>query len=86
MAMGMRGGGMRGGGMHDGGRQSGMKPSEKPEMFDDGNRPGWQEMPGNGERPFEPGGAQGQGNTLMLLGISIMALLSGLFMAMKIKY
>ena len=104
MAMGMRGGGMRGGG-----RQNDMRPSDKPEMFDDerrpdkpemfdgenqpdkahmwgndGNRPGRPEMPGNGERPFESG--EGQGNTLILLGISIMVLLSGLLMAMKMKY
>lgn len=69
---------------------------EKPEMFDGGNQPDklhmWgddenrPEMPGNGERPFEPGEVQGQGSTWILLGISIMVLLSGLFMAMKIKY
>ena len=106
MAMGMRGGGMRGGG-----RQNDMRPSDKPEMFDDerrpdkpemfdgenqpdkahmwgndGNRPGRPEMPGNGERPFESGEVQGQGNTLILLGISILVLLSGLLMAMKMKY
>ena len=78
MAMGMRGGGMRGGR-----RQGDRKPSDKPEI----NRPGRQEMPGNGERPFEPGEVQqGQGSALILLGISILALLSGLLMAMKIKY
>ncbi|MBD5508060.1 MAG: carbohydrate-binding domain-containing protein [Lachnospiraceae bacterium] len=94
MAMGMRGGGMRGGRGQDN-----RKPFDKPEMSDDEsrsekfnmwgndeNRPGRQEMPGNGERPFEPGEVQGQGSTLILLGISIMVLLSGLFMAMKIKY
>ncbi|MDE6214420.1 MAG: hypothetical protein K2M70_13220 [Lachnospiraceae bacterium] len=78
MAMSMRGGGMRGGR-----RQGDRKPSDKPEI----NRPGRQEMPGNGERPFEPGEVQqGQGSALILLGISILALLSGLLMAMKIKY
>ena len=77
----------------------GESQPERPAMFDerslpdksdmwgnDENRPNRQEMPGNGEMPFEPGGAQGQGSTLILLGISILALLSGLFMAMKIKY
>ena len=97
--------------MRGGGRQNDMRPSDKPEMFDDerrpdkpemfdgenqpdkahmwgndGNRPGRPEMPGNGERPFESGEVQGQGNTLILLGISILVLLSGLLMAMKMKY
>ena len=71
--------------MSDGERQF-----ERPEMPDGesqpGNRPGRQEMLGNGERPFEPGEVQGQGSTLILLGISILVLLSGLFMATKIKY
>lgn len=34
---------------------------------------------------IENGGAQGLGNTLILLGISILVLLSGLFTAMKIE-
>lgn len=69
---------------------------EKPEMFDGGNQPDkfpmWgddesrPEMPGNGEMPFETGDVQGQGNALILLGISILVLLSGLFTAMKMKY
>ncbi|MDE7429292.1 MAG: carbohydrate-binding domain-containing protein [Lachnospiraceae bacterium] len=66
--------GMRGGGMRGGRGQGDRKPFDKPDM------------PGNGERPFEPSEAQGQGSTLILLGISILVLLCGLFMAMKIKY
>ena len=77
----------------------GESRSEKPEMFDGGNqpdqspvwgedenRPGRQGMQGNGVRAFEPDAAQRQGNTLILLGISILILMSGLLMAMKIKY
>ncbi|MDE7248052.1 MAG: carbohydrate-binding domain-containing protein [Lachnospiraceae bacterium] len=77
MAMGMRRGGMRGDR-----RQNDRRPSDKPEI----NPPDRQAMPGNGEMPFEPDEAQGQGSTLILLGISILVLLSGLFTAMKIKY
>ena len=68
--------------MFDGGN----RPDKLPMWGDDENRPGRQEMPGNGERSFGPGEVQGQGNTLILLGISILVLLSGLFMATKIKY
>ncbi|MDE7231576.1 MAG: carbohydrate-binding domain-containing protein, partial [Lachnospiraceae bacterium] len=92
--------GMRGGGMHNGRGQGDRKPFDKPEMFDgenqpdkmhmwesDENRPGRPEMPGNGERPFEPGAEQqGQGSILILLGVSVLVLLSGLFLAMKMKY
>ena len=83
--------------MSDGERQfertemsDGERQFERTEMPDGesqpGNRPGRQEMPVIGERPFEPGEVQGQGSTLILLGISILVLLSGLFMATKIKY
>lgn len=98
---GMFRGGMHNGMKPDGVRQDGKEPPERPDggrrpgISDGGQRP---DMPDGGGRPdswggpggigktpagFEDGGTQG--STLFLLGISAAALLSGLFIAVKMK-